>query len=104
MVIVAVMLAGNAAHAQVSALVWEDDFNNLDNWIKLTGNGSWGWGNGELEFYSESNVGIAEIPGEPGNMALRIIARQENGNGGGSSPSGTCTTDTTAATGWTTPP
>ena len=75
------LLAGNVAHAQIGALVWEDDFNDLDNWIKITGNGSWGWGNGELEFYSEGNVDIAEIPGETGNMALRITARQESGPG-----------------------
>jgi beta-glucanase (GH16 family) len=75
------LLAGSAAHAQIGPLVWEDDFNNLDNWIKLTGNGGWGWGNGELQFYSESNVDIAEIPGETGNMALRITARQESGPG-----------------------
>ncbi len=79
--IVAILLAGNVAHAQIGTLVWEDDFNNLDNWIKLTGNGGWGWGNGELEFYAENNVDIAEIPGETGNMALRITARQESGPG-----------------------
>jgi len=59
-------LTGNVAHAQVGALIWEDEFNNLDNWIKLTGNGSWGWGNGELQFYKEENVDVAAIQGEPG--------------------------------------
>jgi beta-glucanase (GH16 family) len=77
----AVFLAGNTAHAQIGALIWEDDFNDLGNWIKITGNGSWGWGNGELEFYSEGNVDIVEILGETGNMALRITARQESGPG-----------------------
>ncbi|HER43574.1 MAG TPA: T9SS type A sorting domain-containing protein, partial [Candidatus Eisenbacteria bacterium] len=67
--------------AQVGALIWEDDFSDLDNWIRITGNGSWGWGNGELEFYSENNVDVTEIPGETGNMALRITARQESGPG-----------------------
>ncbi len=81
LLIAAVVLSGDVVHAQVGALIWEDDFNNLENWIKLTGNGSWGWGNGELEFYKEENVDIAAIPGEPGNNALRITARMESGPG-----------------------
>jgi len=76
-----VLLVGTVAHAQVGALIWEDNFNNLDNWIKLTGNGSWGWGNGELQFYKEENVEIAAIPGEPANNALRITAKLESGPG-----------------------
>jgi len=65
--------------AEIGELIWEDNFDNLDNWIILTGNGSWGWGNGELEFYHEDNVEISEIPGEPGNNGLRIPAREESG-------------------------
>ncbi len=79
--VAASLIVGSIAHAQVGALIWEDDFADLDNWIILTGNGYWGWGNGELEFYSEDNVDIAEIPGEPGNTALRLTARQESGPG-----------------------
>ncbi len=45
------LLAASAAQAQVGSLIWQENFDNLDNWIKVTGNGSWGWGNGELEFY-----------------------------------------------------
>jgi len=75
------ILVGAAAQAQVGAMIWEDDFADLDNWIVQTGNGSWGWGNGELEYYAEDNVGIAGIPGDPGNTALRITARQESGPG-----------------------
>ena len=37
-------------NAQDRDIIWEENFNNLDNWMKVTGNGSWGWGNGELEF------------------------------------------------------
>ncbi len=70
-----------AAHAQVGPLIWQDDFNTLDHWLKVTGNGSWGWGNGELEFYRNENVDIADVPGEPGNKALRIVAKQESGPG-----------------------
>lgn len=80
-IIAALMLAGGVARAQVGALIWEDDFDSLDNWIKLTGNGSWGWGNGELEYYKAENVDIAAIPGEPGNNALRITAKMESGPG-----------------------
>jgi beta-glucanase (GH16 family) len=79
--IAALLLVGSVADAQVGSLIWEEDFDDLDNWIKLTGNGYWGWGNGELQFYKEENVDIAAIPGEPGNNALRITARQESGPG-----------------------
>ena len=67
------------SNAQIGDVIWEDDFNNLENWMKVTGNGSWGWGNGELEFYKEENVEIAEIPDEPGNNALHITALEESG-------------------------
>jgi beta-glucanase (GH16 family) len=81
-VIVAMLLAiAGSAQAQVGNLIWEDNFTNLDNWLKVTGNGYWGWGNGELEFYKSENVDIAPVPGEPGNTALRIIAKQESGAG-----------------------
>ena len=66
-------------HAQVGDVIWEENFDNLDNWMKITGNGSWGWGNGELEYYQEENVEIAEVPDEPGNNALHITAMEESG-------------------------
>ncbi len=81
LVIALSILCGSLAQAQVGPLIWEDEFENLDNWITVTGNGYWGWGNGELEYYSEDNVDIAEIPGEAGSSALRITARQESGPG-----------------------
>jgi len=81
LLITAALLACSVAHAQVGSLIWEENFETLDNWIKLTGNGSWGWGNGELQFYKEENAEIAPVPGEPGNNALRITARQESGPG-----------------------
>ena len=71
----------NFSHGQIGELIWEENFNNLDSWMKITGNGAWGWGNGELEFYQEENVDIAAVPGEPGNNALHITARQESGPG-----------------------
>lgn len=75
------LIAMNFLFAQVGGIIWEDNFNNLDNWNTITGNGSWGWGNGELEYYHYDNVEIAEIPGEAGNMALLITAREESGPG-----------------------
>ena len=66
-------------NAQIGQLIWQEDFNDLNGWIIETGNGSWGWGNGELEFYQGSNVFIDSVPGEAGNNALHIVARQESG-------------------------
>jgi len=68
-------------NAQVGELIWEENFENLDNWSCDLGNGSWGWGNGELEFYRQENVEISEIPGEPGNKALHITAKAESDPG-----------------------
>ena len=68
-------------NAQIGEVIWEENFNNLDNWLIETGNGSWGWGNGELQFYNEDNVQISEIPNEPDNNGLLIMSREESGNG-----------------------
>ncbi len=73
------ILAIENSYSQVGNVIWEEDFNNLDNWISETGNGSWGWGNGELEFYKADNAIISQIPGEPGNNALHITAKEETG-------------------------
>lgn len=81
LLLAAVIITASASQAQVGDLIWSEEFNNLDNWIKITGNGSWGWGNGELEYYKEENAAIATIPGEPGNSALLITAKQESGPG-----------------------
>jgi len=73
------VFSANLLLAQVGDVIWEENFEDLDNWIIETGNGYWGWGNGELEFYHENNVEIAEIPGEPENNALHITALEETG-------------------------
>jgi len=75
------LCAALPASAQVGPLLWEEPFDDLSNWIIETGNGGWGWGNGELQYYQSDNVDIATVPGEPGNSALRISARQESGPG-----------------------
>lgn len=69
------------AQPGIGELIWEENFDNLDNWMVEIGNGSWGWGNGELQFYSENNVEISEISGEPGNNGLHITSQQESGAG-----------------------
>lgn len=75
------LVSTQTALGQIGDLVWEDNFDSLNNWIIITGNGSWGWGNGELECYLEDNVSISEITEESGNTALHITARQESGPG-----------------------
>ena len=68
------------SNAQIGEIIWEENFDNLDNWLIETGNGSWGWGNGELQYYSENNVEISEMPNEPGNNGLHIIGKEESGS------------------------
>jgi beta-glucanase (GH16 family) len=61
-------------------IVWSDEFNgnsvNTSIWTYETGNGSGGWGNGELEYYTSrtNNAFVA-------NGLLHIIARKEATNG-----------------------
>ena len=76
--IIAAFFILSVAQAQVGALIWEENFNDLGNWNQELGNGAWGWGNGELEYYHPDNVSISEVPGEPGNTALHITARAES--------------------------
>ncbi|EAR08441.1 glycoside hydrolase family 16 protein [Reinekea blandensis] len=76
-----------AVNAEVGRLLWEDNFNTFDQniWNIDVGDGCdkglCGWGNQELQWYSENNVYIDAIPGEPGNNALVLEARRENANG-----------------------
>jgi beta-glucanase (GH16 family) len=81
LLLAAALTAPLTARAQVGPLLWEDNFTSLNNWLKITGNINWGWGNGELEYYHNDNVDIADVPGEPGNKALRIVAKQQSGPG-----------------------
>ena len=37
------ILSVEFCYAQVGNVIWEENFNDLDNWMKITGNGSWGW-------------------------------------------------------------
>ena len=73
--------------AQVGQLLWEDNFNtfNQQNWSIDTGDGCdqniCGWGNQELQWYAEANVYVAPVPGENGNSALVLEAKDESING-----------------------
>ncbi|MDP7653944.1 MAG: glycoside hydrolase family 16 protein [Candidatus Marinimicrobia bacterium] len=78
-IVIFLILSIGSIHGQIGDVIWEENFDSLGNWMILTGNGSWGWGNGELQFYQEENVEIAEVPGEPGNNALHITALEESG-------------------------
>ena len=70
--------------AQVGHVIWEDDFNTIDSsvWNIELGDGCdeglCGWGNQELQSYQNENVSIEEIPGEPGNYALVLEAREQS--------------------------
>ena len=79
MLIAAVLLIGNVAHAQIGDLIWEEDFNDLENWIKVTGNGNWGWGNGELVDMMEMGA----------RQDFRDLHDEHNGGNGASAQSTT---------------
>jgi beta-glucanase (GH16 family) len=79
LLIIVIFIAAGFCQAQVGALIWEENFENLDNWIPEYGNGNWGWGNGELQFYKPENIALGEIPGEPGSNALILTAKEESG-------------------------
>jgi len=74
-------------NAAVGNLLWEDNFNSLnpESWHVDVGDGCdqglCGWGNQELQWYGKSNTYIADVPGESGNKALVLEARDEASNG-----------------------
>lgn len=77
-----------ATQAQtVGTLIWEDNFDTFDTdvWNIDEGDGCdiglCGWGNQELQWYSENNISIQAVPGEPNNNALVLDARSESTNG-----------------------
>jgi len=80
MVIFLILCIG-VINGQIGDVIWEENFDNLDNWIIETGNGSWGWGNGELQYYKSENIDIVEVEDETGNHVVRITAKQESGSG-----------------------
>lgn len=68
-------------YASAQTLIWSDEFNgpagqlpDSSNWGYDLGNGDWGWGNGEHQYYTNSPSNIAQ----DGNGNLVITARREN--------------------------
>ena len=55
------------------SLVWNDEFNGnslSSDWVYEIGNGTWGWGNNELQYYRQDNVNVD-------NGILTITAKSE---------------------------
>ena len=64
-----------------AGLIWSEEFNetgavNNNNWTHEIGNGEWGWGNGESQYYTDrtDNVKIE-------NGILKITAKKESFGG-----------------------
>ena len=58
-------------------LTWNDEFNDStlsSDWTQEIGNGNWGWGNNELQYYRAQNTSLE-------NGYLIITAKQENFGG-----------------------
>lgn len=57
-------------------LIWSDEFNgtalDTDNWTYEIGNGDWGWGNNEQEYYTDSTDNVNVSDG-----TLKITARSQ---------------------------
>lgn len=64
--------------SQYDNLVWADEFEgdalNTDNWNYETGNGTNGWGNNELQYYTEDNVSVRD-----GNLVITARKEAESG-------------------------
>ncbi|WP_130734164.1 T9SS type A sorting domain-containing protein [Flavobacterium sp. J27] len=69
--------------SQIGPVIWEDNFDtfNAQQWTKDIGDGCniglCGWGNQELQSYESNNVYVTDIPGETGNKALVLEAKNE---------------------------
>jgi len=58
-------------------LVWHDEFDSTaisDDWTFEIGNGNWGWGNNELEYYRAENTSLLD-------GSLLITAKEESFGG-----------------------
>ena len=81
------LCAAGQTQAAVGNMLWEENFNTLNPsvWNTDVGDGCaeglCGWGNQELQWYAQDNVSIEPIPGETGNNALVLEARNETANG-----------------------
>ncbi len=61
-------------------LVWEDNFDNINtsNWTNDVGNGPQGWGNNELEYYTNGNNIRTIFDSQADSNVLLMEARKEN--------------------------
>jgi len=59
-------------------MIWSDEFGgtsvNTDNWVFEIGNGNWGWGNDELEFYKKENASVQD-----GYLVIEALEESING-------------------------
>ncbi len=64
--------------SQYNDLLWADEFDgdalDTDNWNYETGNGTNGWGNNELQFYTQDNVKVQD-----GNLVITAKKESESG-------------------------
>ena len=77
------LLITTFSYSQIGPVIWEDNFNtfNTAQWTKDIGDGCniglCGWGNQELQSYEANNVYIGDVPGEAGNKALVLEAKNQ---------------------------
>ena len=67
-----------------SHLVWSDEFDGPGGslpdparWTYDVGTGNWGWGNGELQYYTEADPANASVEG--GILSIRAVRREKDG-------------------------
>ena len=69
---------GEEFQSQFEDLVWFDEFDgdalDTDTWNYETGNGTNGWGNGEVQYYTEDNVTVQD-----GNLVITARREAESG-------------------------
>lgn len=63
------------------SLIWSDEFNtdgtpSTTNWNYDIGNGDWGWGNNELEYYTNRSENVVQ---ENGNLVITAIKEAYQG-------------------------
>ena len=70
---------GDGGGEQTYALVWSDEFDgddiDDDKWNFEIGNGNWGWGNGEHQYYREENAFI-----EDGKLVIEALNESYGGH------------------------
>lgn len=70
---------GNQGSGNNDTLVWSDEFDyegspDSEFWTIETGNGNWGWGNGEAQYYLEDNIEVSD-----GTMKIHVKKQYQSG-------------------------